>query len=744
LIIAIFALLVLLSKDSSAQDPDIYLPNRTIYEIVKQTSGSHNTSQVEVGNLPSALVVDTESNNVYVANSGSDTVSVIHGENNTKRGEDIAVGDIPQADRIDRPTDMVLQDYVYDDISELYIANSDSDTDSDTDSDMLTDGSVSVITTNYANNTNTVSEIPVGGEPRDIEFFGGDMILVATTDFSGVSVITINSTYDEENQNYTWTVEDTTEIDVGGDPSDIVVFTPEEDTDNYSVYVASENLRNVSVITGNYNEENQNYTWTVEEEIPVGVDPLDMELIGDELLVTNKGSNSVSVLTTGYENDRSTVKGITEVLVGEAPRIIEVAEIDVAQSGDEPRLEPIVFVNNRGSDTVSVLSRNYDEENQNYTWIEEEEIPVGDAPTDIIVDNYAVDNVNETKVYVANYNSDTVSVITPNYNEENQNYTWTEEEEIPVGDGPIAMDYNPDLGTVYVANELSGGVSVIDSEANEVLAGVTFQVNPFNSGYILCDNLTTPSPVGQYVYVYSGAECIAKPNEGFEFVSWEENLGGNATQHIQVSRDASNWDSFVLAVADFFGDKPDEPESKLNVTKFGTFTANFKEAPPPLPQEFWAQMSVVIVTVITGLFIPSIVGWFKSKREAKKLKYFHNEIDALYQDGKLDEKDIKELDDLRNRIENAYPEGKLNEKHYESLSGKISVLYDKIFKKRINDLSNNATENETRKGRLDVIRKDLGDAYSEGKLNEKHYNLLNEDISKLDGKEGNNKPPKNM
>ena len=94
-------------------------------------------------------------------------------------------------------------------------------------------------------------------------------------------------------------------------------------------------------------------------------------------------------------------------------------------------------------------------------------------------------------------------------------------------------------------------------------------------------------------------------------------------------------------------------------------------------------MYAVIATVITALFIPSIVGWFKSKRDAKKLNYFHKQIASLYQDGKLDENDIEALDRLRNEIRDAYSEGKINEKHYESLRGEISTLYEEIFRKKI-------------------------------------------------------------
>jgi hypothetical protein len=196
------------------------------------------------------------------------------------------------------------------------------------------------------------------------------------------------------------------------------------------------------------------------------------------------------------------------------------------------------------------------------------------------------------------------------------------------------------------------------------------------------------------------------------------------------------------------------------------------------------------------LFIPSIVGWFKSKREAKKLNDFHKQIAALYQDGKLDENDIGSLDGLRDDIVDTYSEGKINEKHYESLKNEISILYekifrnrikglpknnpsnkkaleeqlaqikteleytysegkiseiqyvnlkdeisilyDKIFRKRIDDSLNDGSQKETMVKQFKEIGDELEYAYSEGKISQKHYDLLNKAILKLDNKEGNN------
>jgi YVTN family beta-propeller protein len=126
-------------------------------------------------------------------------------------------------------------------------------------------------------------------------------------------------------------------------------------------------------------------------------------------------------------------------------------------------------------------------------------IDVGDSPSAIAVTKYTPTSA----VYVLNsspqFSNGSVSVISA------QNNTKIGED-ITVGDFPTDIPIDRDTNTVYVVNERSDSVSVIDGTANEVVAGVTFKVNPINSGYIVCDDLTTPSaddltppsPIEQY------------------------------------------------------------------------------------------------------------------------------------------------------------------------------------------------------------------------------------------------------
>jgi aminoglycoside phosphotransferase family enzyme len=92
----------------------------------------------------------------------------------------------------------------------------------------------------------------------------------------------------------------------------------------------------------------------------------------------------------------------------------------------------------------------------------------------------------------------------------------------------------------------------------------------------------------------------------------------------------------------------------------------------------------------------------------------------------------------RIRVSNAYSEGKVNEKHYETLKGEISTLYEEIFRKKIAALDGGNNYSVVRKPiqeQLAQTKNEIKYAFSKGKINKKHYAMLNEDISNLDGKE---------
>lgn len=74
------------------------------------------------------------------------------------------------------------------------------------------------------------------------------------------------------------------------------------------------------------------------------------------------------------------------------------------------------------------------------------------------------DNTSVNRIYVANFNSNDVSVI----NGETNTVIAT----VPVGTNPAGIDVNPLTSRVYVANRGSNTISVINSLTNAVIASV--------------------------------------------------------------------------------------------------------------------------------------------------------------------------------------------------------------------------------------------------------------------------------
>src|SRR6476620_1378175 len=89
LIVIIAGITFIVSSFSNTYSQSLH--EKTLYMNRYLSSEVEDKSQINVGNKPSTIAVDK---NVYVANSGSNTISVISVENNTKI-KDIQVGQKP-------------------------------------------------------------------------------------------------------------------------------------------------------------------------------------------------------------------------------------------------------------------------------------------------------------------------------------------------------------------------------------------------------------------------------------------------------------------------------------------------------------------------------------------------------------------------------------------------------------------------------------------------------------------------
>ena len=165
----------------------------------------------------------------------------------------------------------------------------------------------------------------------------------------------------------------------------------------------------------------------------------------------------------------------------------------------------------------------------------------------------------------------------------------TKIKDIPVGTRPVAIDFDENTNRAYVvdAGDISKSVAVIDG------LSLTKIGKDFNAGYIECKD-QIKAPLAQQFYIFSDSGCTAKPYQGFEFVSWQENLGRNSTQLISIVPQPSPLDSIL----NFLRMNPDKPEAKFNTTKFGSFTANFRTLLLRFLQNMWIHCLLLLLRLL--------------------------------------------------------------------------------------------------------------------------------------------------
>jgi len=235
-------------------------------------------------------------------------------------------------------------------------------------------------------------------------------------------------------------------------------------------------------------------------DIPVGTGPLPSIAVlsvpfMQKVYVANSFGGGVSVIKTCLYCARSTLYQTKQVIPirGEATSIAVDTELP----------SPVVYVTNSVAGNVSVITGD--------TNTKLRDIHVGGRPISIAV------NENTHAVYVANPSAGNVSVISvpPNYRNGVYVYAPKLAKDIPFG-GPLGMagtyqsipisipqslsgaisttdidttpiTVNQDTNAVYVGSARSDSLTIIDGVTKKVVAGVTLDINPSNSGRIICD-----------------------------------------------------------------------------------------------------------------------------------------------------------------------------------------------------------------------------------------------------------------
>ena len=460
---------------------------------------------------------------------------------------------------------------------------------------------------------------------------------------------------------------------IDGDTNTIIktinVSTPtgiDIDSDKSWIYVTNIDNNSVSKIDA--------ITNTVVKYAKVGKNPYTVDIKSGrdaKIYVTNLGSNSVSVL------DKDSFETLKNITVGESP--VGLAANPYTNT---------VYVANRGADSVAVINATSN------TLMKT--LDVGNNPDGIDI------NFKMNRIYVTNTGSSTVCVIDGDTNEViksipinnnmNPELSMAVVKDLQLLPPSLKfpnvatfVDNNQDTNMTYVTNTGSSTVSVIDSNANNLLVGLTVKNNPPNQGEITCadaknrnDNHTF-SKSSQYIRVTYGTEfeCTASPKIGYSFDFWDTNPPEKVTE-----KETDLMSSIILYFKESFSPEP-SPIQKINATQYNKeLIANYKAGQNFIP--------LLLIPIIFTVFIPFIIKggkWLYKKLNNRVFGLYlrrHNRlIDDAYEASAIN---IKEADErlslLRTHLIDDLHKGSSDENEYRALETKLSTYYNEISLKQ--------------------------------------------------------------
>lgn len=400
---------------------DIYVAEEGT-NVVTVFSGTTNEvlENISTSPQPTAVAYDSAKNEIFVADAGSNNVTVISGVNN-KVIANISGLDDPWALAYDPAQ------------SEVFATD---------------EGSDNVSAISDSNNT-VVANIPVGVSPAGIAYDSGKgELFVANYGSENVSVLNAK------------TGTEVTSISVGIGPDDVAY-----DATAGEVFVSNGASQNVSVISDSTNVV-QASVYVIQYPYAVVFDSA-----RSEVFVATSNSSRFNGNTTVFST--STNKVVTTIGVQFSP---------VGLAYDPAKSE--ILVTNQDSDSVSVIS---DASNKLIGTV-----VVGTSPYGI-----AIDSGND-EIFFANYYLDNVEVLSGATNKVIAT--------VPVGIGPVGPAYDSSNGDIYVTNYLSANVSVISGTTDKVVATIPQQGGPATAAFDSSTNeIFVPNEDTDNVSVISGA-----------------------------------------------------------------------------------------------------------------------------------------------------------------------------------------------------------------------------------------------
>jgi YVTN family beta-propeller protein len=441
----------------------IYVANRGSNNVTVIDGPTNSTTTVEAGtygSYPRAVAVNPVTNKIYVANISSNNVTVIDGATNSTAtvADPNAIG--PFAVAVNPVT------------NKIYVANNDS-------------ANVTVID----GATNSITTVGVGSNP----------------DAVAVNPVTNKIYVANEGGNVTVIDGATNSITTVTDPNATAPWAVAVNPVTNQIYVANYTSNNVTVIDGVTNS-----TTTVTDPNAKNPWAIALNPVTNKIYVANENSNNVTVID-GAKNSTTTV-GVgapanpTAVAVNPVTNTIYVGLCPftggtcvAAHSGDVLVIDGTTnstTVVGAGFDPVAVAVNPVTDKiyTADYfgpgagavTVIDGATLTLQTAPVGLNPVGVAV-NAATNLIYAANYGDNTVSII--------DGETGFAETAAAAGSGPYAVAVNPATDKIYVANQNSANVTVIDGATNST---TTVEVGTYP--YAVAVN-----PVTNKIYV---------PNEG--------------------------------------------------------------------------------------------------------------------------------------------------------------------------------------------------------------------------------------
>ncbi|MDR4492404.1 MAG: hypothetical protein R2685_16165 [Candidatus Nitrosocosmicus sp.] len=573
------------------------------------------------------IAVNPETNKVYVVNPSQETLSITNGF--TNKIETTITTDLKSTGIAVNP-----------ETNKVYVVNSDS-------------GSVSVIDGKIPHNISSLDKFRKKGigietekEPTNIAVNPEtNKVYVVNSDSGSVSVI------DGKNDKVI------TNVKVGENPTGIAV-NPETN----KIYIANSKSDTVSVIDGSSNKVDANISGF---DFPQGI-ALDVE------------SNMIYVANGGEDfSDVSVIEGLTNNITQNYPTHGESENILIDPENHRIYLTYFFYY------FVSVLDSNTGQEIFKFP-IEGplEDIAVNPATSVIyasyldsllVIDaengnilnkivlgkdlgNLAFNPVNN-KIYVIDSFSNYLSVIDAE--------TLNVETKINIGEQSRGLDFDSSTNTIYVSNTIYNNVLLIDGKTNSLVLPVTLNSNPSIGGSIKCngDKIIT----NQQIRLKYDSLCVAENNKGYQFVSWVQNLGENATKSIVSSPISNSPFDFILNILD--NNSTDEG-SKFAVNASGIYTANFQALSPPISQDSMIALYTLTAGIFSTWFIPNFARWLNSIKQRRNMMKYFDKLTKLENHIAIDENP----EQLRKKIIESFAKGRISESQYKILIEKNSDL----------------------------------------------------------------------